>query len=348
MPATTGHIELERNIDSITVGIRHRKDLGDVDRLARSIDEVGLLQPITITPDGVLVCGRRRLEALRRLGASTVKVWVRSGVSDELSHVLAQQAENMERKPLNTLESAALFREVTLLLEEDAARRQEATRFKAASDESSAEDDGAGHCPAPQGGGGDSDEGDGAGQRPAPRGEGDTRYQAAQIVTNTQSYHRLEKVNWLEDVRADENRPESVRKLAAEALARIGEGGPVDPAYKRVRAADRLATAPRVTEPEVDPELRRLAEESLERAKREERSKRAAARRRSNVNRTKPVRAFVLTWGELVGWSEGYDVDEVAARLTEEEWAGFEQVVAETIAFAERLREARHQRAASA
>lgn len=328
MSAATGHIELERNIDSITVGIRHRKDLGDVARLARSIEEVGLLQPITITPDGVLVCGRRRLEALRRLGASTVKVWVRSGVSDELSHVLAQQAENMERKPLNTLESAALFREVTLLIEEDAARRQEATRFKAPTDESSAEDDGAGQCP-------------------APRGEGDTRYQAAQIVTNTQSYHRLEKVNWLEDVRDDESRPESVRKLAAEALARIGEGGPVDPAYKRVRAADRLATAPGVTEPEVDPELRRLAEESFARAKREERSKRAV-RRRSNANRNKPVRAFVLTWGELVGWSEGYDVVEVAARLTEEEWAGFEQVVAETLAFAERLREARRQRAVSA
>ena len=59
-----GHIELERRIDSITVGVRHRKDPGDLNALMRSIEEVGLLQPVTITPDGVLICGWRRLEAL--------------------------------------------------------------------------------------------------------------------------------------------------------------------------------------------------------------------------------------------------------------------------------------------
>lgn len=67
MSDTRGHIELERTIASITIGIRHRKDPGDIAALARSIEEVGLLQPITITPDGVLVCGWRRLEAVRRL-----------------------------------------------------------------------------------------------------------------------------------------------------------------------------------------------------------------------------------------------------------------------------------------
>ena len=73
-----GHIELERQIDSITVGVRHRRDLGDMSALMRSIEEVGLLQPITVTPDGVLVCGLRRLEAMRRLGKRTLSVWVRS------------------------------------------------------------------------------------------------------------------------------------------------------------------------------------------------------------------------------------------------------------------------------
>lgn len=65
-----GHIELERQIDSITVGVRHRKDPGDLNALMKSIEEVGLLQPVTITPDGVLICGWRRLEALRRLGGA--------------------------------------------------------------------------------------------------------------------------------------------------------------------------------------------------------------------------------------------------------------------------------------
>ena len=35
MPNTKGHIELERTIDSITVGIRHRKQAGDIDALYR-------------------------------------------------------------------------------------------------------------------------------------------------------------------------------------------------------------------------------------------------------------------------------------------------------------------------
>lgn len=331
MSATAGHIELERSIDAIVVGVRHRKDLGDIDGLIRSIDEVGLLQPITITPDGVLVCGRRRLEAVRRLGWRTLKVWVRSRISDELSHVLAQQAENTQRKPLTDIEAAALFREVKLLIEEDAARRQRATQFSAAS--ASATDDGAEN---------------GAGQCPAPRGEGDTRNQAAQLVTGSQSYHRLEKISWLEDAHSDDARPASVRHLAREALEQIVAGSPVDPAYKRVRAADRLASAPGPAEPEVDHELGRLAEEALRRVKDEERRKRAIKRKRSNASQNKPVRAFVLTWGELVGWSEGYDVDEVATKLSDEEWNGFEQVIAETVAFAERLDEARRHLAASA
>ena len=113
-----GRIELERRIDSIVVGVRHRKDLGDIEELMRSIEQVGLLQPITITPDGVLVCGARRLEAMRRLGERTLKVWVRSGISDDLSRLLSQQDENALHKPLSPLEAESLFREVKQLLAE--------------------------------------------------------------------------------------------------------------------------------------------------------------------------------------------------------------------------------------
>ena len=52
MTAATGHIELDRTVESIQVGRRHRRDLGDLDALAASIERDGLLQPITITPDG--------------------------------------------------------------------------------------------------------------------------------------------------------------------------------------------------------------------------------------------------------------------------------------------------------
>ena len=47
-----GHIELERAVDSNWAGRRHREDLGDMDTLVDSSTRDGLLQPITITPDG--------------------------------------------------------------------------------------------------------------------------------------------------------------------------------------------------------------------------------------------------------------------------------------------------------
>ena len=120
-----GHIELERQIDSITVGVRHRRDLGDLTALMKSIEEVGLLQPVTVTPDGVLICGWRRLEAMRRLGRRTLSVWVRSGISDQLSHLLAQQDENEQRKPLSPVETARLYDEIKMLEKEDSQRRRQ-------------------------------------------------------------------------------------------------------------------------------------------------------------------------------------------------------------------------------
>jgi len=50
MPESRGHIELDRALDSIVVGKRHRKDPGDLAPLMDSIDRLGLLQPVTITP----------------------------------------------------------------------------------------------------------------------------------------------------------------------------------------------------------------------------------------------------------------------------------------------------------
>src|SRR5688572_16673706 len=106
MIGTPGHIELERSIDSIRIGSRHRADLGDIDALAASIERQGLLQPITVTPDGVLVCGARRLAALRQLGVRKLNVWVRAGISDRLTELLAEQDDNTLHKPLSPTESA--------------------------------------------------------------------------------------------------------------------------------------------------------------------------------------------------------------------------------------------------
>src|SRR5690606_12739414 len=112
-------------------GRRHREELGDLEDLVESISKQGLLQPITITPDGVLVCGRRRLEAVKRLGWRTLKVWVRAGISDQLSRLLAERDENKLRKDLTPEEQSRLFDELDALMKEDGKRRQQASRFGA-------------------------------------------------------------------------------------------------------------------------------------------------------------------------------------------------------------------------
>ena len=66
---------------------------------------------------------------MRRLGKRTLSVWVRSGISDQLSHLLAQQDENEQRKPLSPVETARLYEEIKVLEKEDAERRQAATQF---------------------------------------------------------------------------------------------------------------------------------------------------------------------------------------------------------------------------
>ncbi len=59
-------------ISAIQVGSRHRKDMGDTTALAASIEDVGLLQPIGITPGFDLVFGERRLRAFQELGRSEI------------------------------------------------------------------------------------------------------------------------------------------------------------------------------------------------------------------------------------------------------------------------------------
>jgi len=178
MTITPGHIELERSIDSIRIGSRHRTDLGDIDALAASIERQGLLQPITVTPDGTLICGARRLAALRQLGVRKLNVWVRSGISDHLAQLLAEQDDNALHKAFAPTEAAALYREVKMLLAEDAQRRQAATRF-----------------------GSEKPRSDGAATVAAPPPDGYVRAQAALLVTGRRSYTTLERIGHLQQMR---------------------------------------------------------------------------------------------------------------------------------------------------
>src|SRR5262249_37759967 len=63
-------IPLDRNSISVNRGERQRQQLKEeqLEELADSIEALGLIHPIVVTRELVLVSGERRLEACRRLG----------------------------------------------------------------------------------------------------------------------------------------------------------------------------------------------------------------------------------------------------------------------------------------
>jgi Predicted transcriptional regulators len=63
-------------INNIKIGERFRKDIGDIDLLAKSIKEIGLLHPIVINENNELIAGVRRLEACKKLGWADTPVTI--------------------------------------------------------------------------------------------------------------------------------------------------------------------------------------------------------------------------------------------------------------------------------
>jgi ParB family chromosome partitioning protein len=340
MTSTPGHIELERSIDSIRIGSRHRTDLGDIDALAASIQSQGMLQPITVTPEGILVCGARRLAALRQLGVRKLNVWVRSGLSDRLTQLLAERDDNALHKSLTPTEAAPLYREVKMLLAEDAQRRQEASRF--GSERKIRKPDGAATVAAPS----------------TPL-DGDTRAQAALLVTGRRSYTTLDRISQLQRIADDDALDDSIRRYATAELDSIDHGGSVTSAHRRISTQltvmelERLATD--AAQPEgvrqasslgvarvhaasssaTEAELAEVAREALARVKT---SRTPNSPHVSSKDPALPARSFVFLWNDLREWWLRYDCVDIASQITEEQWKSFEETVAGTIDFAERLR----------
>lgn len=308
----------ERAIDSIRVGARHRKDLGDIDALAGSIRDLGLLQPITISPDGLLICGRRRLEAVRHLGWSTIRVTVRSGLSDGLHLLLAERDENTQRKDLSPAESLTLYNELRDLLRDDAADRQRGTRFGADDTHLSR---GAAPGAAPRD----------LGEHGPLAVDGDARRTAARLVTGNDSYATFDRMNALIAWSTDESQPADVRQMALSEVERCNLGGPVRPAYERVRDEIERQAALRTAKSTTRPRLKVVPPPDEKPSS--ERRPRPRPTERVEPTPTPPpkrsARAFVATFQDLVGSEELYDVDQLASELSAEEVEQFLGVCAE-------------------
>lgn len=93
-------------ISTIQVGNRHRKQMGDLQGLARSIESLGLLQPIGLDKDRQLIFGGRRLCAVRDvLGRDTIEARI-----FDLDTLQAEHDENEYRLPLSVSERVAIAR----------------------------------------------------------------------------------------------------------------------------------------------------------------------------------------------------------------------------------------------
>lgn len=116
-------------IDQIRVGERTRTEMGDIDALAESIEAVGLLHPVVITADWLLVAGDRRLAAVRQLGWTEVPVTIVD--LDSAADVLRAEAdENTCRKALTEVEAARVRERRVTVLAAEAQRRADEGRTR--------------------------------------------------------------------------------------------------------------------------------------------------------------------------------------------------------------------------
>lgn len=110
---------------------RYRRDLGDIESLARSIKEIGLINPITVTPDGRLVAGQRRLEAVRRIGMRDIPARIVESLDGAVARLMAERDENTERKAMTPEELVALGKALEELERERDEKRHHDARVRA-------------------------------------------------------------------------------------------------------------------------------------------------------------------------------------------------------------------------
>ena len=89
------------DINHIVVKPRIRKDNGDLTALEHSIGELGLLHPVIVDRNNILIAGGRRIEACRRAGVLSIPAIKIDIDYDSMTSLDIQSAENLCRIPLS-------------------------------------------------------------------------------------------------------------------------------------------------------------------------------------------------------------------------------------------------------
>ncbi|MBK9924515.1 MAG: ParB/RepB/Spo0J family partition protein [Anaerolineales bacterium] len=90
---------------------REKFDIEELESLATSIKEHGVIQPLIVSPGKngvyVLIAGERRLQASRKAGLKTVPVVIRHATDQQLLELAI--IENVQRADLNAIEEAEAY-----------------------------------------------------------------------------------------------------------------------------------------------------------------------------------------------------------------------------------------------
>ena len=193
---------LDLEIDEIVIKDRVRKDLGDINQLALSIDEIGLLHPIVVYKDEMplpykLLAGRRRIAAFEKLGKKVIPATVLN-LTDTLK---AELHENSVRKDFAFSEMRQIMKEMKPILDNEAKEHMSAG---------------------------------GRGANLAPLEKGKTRDKLASLMGI--SHGTYDKIEEISD--AIDNDPEKYGRLEEQ----IEGGTSIDYAYKSMKTTKRATT----------------------------------------------------------------------------------------------------------
>ena len=99
---------MQMRINEIIVRKRLRRDLGDLNELAESIEKHGLMNPLIVNHNKVLLAGERRLESVKLLGWETVPVRILDNPT-RIEELEIEIDENIQRKQFNPDEAIDAF-----------------------------------------------------------------------------------------------------------------------------------------------------------------------------------------------------------------------------------------------
>src|SRR5262252_681882 len=74
----------------------------EADELKQSIAEYGQINPITVTPTGLIICGHQRYRAMKESGAKAIMVTVRSISDDDIDRLEELRREEQTKRRVLT------------------------------------------------------------------------------------------------------------------------------------------------------------------------------------------------------------------------------------------------------